>query len=179
MKLGRYIIGLLSGLTFGMLFAPKKGNKLRSDLMRKGSTGGHEALGVLVDAFRDAGAEAVTEMKKLSENEQISAALSMSKDKMKEYLAQLEDTGYDIAAQAQGKMAELKEMAEDTGSTFKKRAVAKQVKVVRKAKQTVGRAKKAVSMVKRKVAKPAKTTAVSKTAKKKAAPRSKAGSRKK
>lgn len=44
MKLGRYIIGLLSGLTFGMLFAPKKGKELRKELMKKRKAQTHALL---------------------------------------------------------------------------------------------------------------------------------------
>ena len=145
MKFGRYIIGLLSGLTFGILFAPKKGKKLREELTRKGSESGQEALAALFNAFKDAGADAVTEMKKLSESEQLQSALSMSKEKMREYLSQLEESGYDVAARAQEKVEKLSDMAVAVTSNFKKRAVRKRKAVTNKVKKRV---KKAASVVK-------------------------------
>lgn len=147
MKIGRYIVGLLSGLTFGMLFAPKKGKKLRTELFQKGSKSGQDALSVLANAFRDAGMDAVDEMKKIAENEQLAAALSMSKEKMREYLSQLEETGYDVAARAQEKMEELQDMAEETASSFKKRAMTKKRAVVRTVKKASKTAKKEVKQV--------------------------------
>lgn len=138
MKLGRYVIGLLSGLTFGMLFAPKKGAKLREELMRKrGESGGHDALMVLFNAFKDAGTDAVSEMKKLSENEQLRSALNMSKEKMHEYLSGLEESGYDIAARAQEKIEEFSDMAVTAGAKFKKRAVKKQGSIKKAVKNRV------------------------------------------
>lgn len=134
MKLGRYIVGLLSGLTFGMLFAPKKGKKLREELFKKGSESGHEALIVLFNAFKDAGADAVGEMKKLSESEQLQSALSMSKEKMREYLSDLEESGYDVAARAQEKVEEFSDMAVAAGTKFKKRAVKKKKAIKRAVK---------------------------------------------
>jgi gas vesicle protein len=139
MKLGRYMIGLLSGLTFGMLFAPKKGSLLREELTKKGGESGHEALMALFNAFRDAGTDAVSEMKKLSENDQLRAALSMSKEKMHEYLSQLEESGYGVAAQAQEKMEQFTDMAAAVGNKFKSRAVRKEKTVIGKLKTKVKR----------------------------------------
>lgn len=156
MKLGRYIVGLISGLTFGMLFAPKKGKKLREEILKKGSTSGQEALSALFTAFRDAGTDAVGEMRKLSENEQIRAALNMSKDKMNEYLAQIEDKGYGVAASAQEKLEEISDFAVKNASAFKQRTLKRRVRPVkRKAKAVVSKAKKAVA--KKTVAKKATT----------------------
>jgi gas vesicle protein len=190
MKIGRYIVGLLSGLTFGVLFAPKKGKNLRKEVFGKGSKSGQEGLAVLVDAFKEAGMEVISEVKKISDNEQVSAAISTSKDKMREYLSQLEETGYDVAARAQEKIEELTEMAEDTASDFKKRAVQKEkaaVKTVKKAAKKVRKtAKKAEKTVKKAVSsKPAKKapakkkTTTKKPAAKKTTPRKKATTKKK
>ncbi|MBU0728072.1 YtxH domain-containing protein, partial [Patescibacteria group bacterium] len=67
MKIGRYIIGLVSGLTFGMLFAPKKGKALRDSIIKKSSESGTEGLKELGNAFLEAGGEAWDEIKNLSE----------------------------------------------------------------------------------------------------------------
>ena len=145
MKIGRYVVGLLSGLTFGMLFAPKKGSQLRAELVRKGGESGQEALLALFNAFRDAGADAVGEMKKLTENEQLRSALSMSKEKMQEYLSHLEEGGYEVAAQAQEKVDQFAEMATAFGSKFKSRAVRKEASVVRSVKNRIKSGKKSIS----------------------------------
>ena len=176
MKIGRYIVGLLSGLTFGMLFAPKKGKKLRTELFQKGSKSGQDALGVLANAFKDAGMDAVEEMKKITDNEQLAAALSMSKEKMREYLSQLEETGYDVAERAQEKMEEFTEMAGKTASAFKKRAVTKKKAAVRTVKKAGKTAKKEVKKAVKKVATkktPARKTAAKTTPKAKAVSKAK------
>ncbi|MFH1410271.1 MAG: YtxH domain-containing protein [Patescibacteria group bacterium] len=156
MKLGRYIIGLISGLTFGMLFAPKKGKKLRDELFKKGSESKQDALMALFHAFKDAGMDAVDEMKKLSDSEQLQSALSMSKEKMREYLSELEESGYDIASRAQEKAEEISDMAVAAGAEFRKRAVKKQTAI-----------KKAVKARVKKTASKRKTTTRKKAASKK------------
>lgn len=161
MKLGRYIVGLISGLTFGMLFAPKKGKKLREEIFKKGGESGQEALLTLYKAFKDAGVDAVGEMKKLSESEQLQSALSMSKEKMRDYLSEIEEGGYDIAARAQEKVEEFSDMAVAAGTKFKKRAV-------KKAKRTVKSRPKAV-----------KRSPAKKVLKKRATSKKKAASKKK
>ena len=104
MKLARYIIGLVGGLTFGMLFAPKKGKDLRKELLEKSSRSGTETLEALGSAFKGAGKDALGELKSISENEQVSAFLSLSKDKMKAFLETAEDKGIDIASALQEKL---------------------------------------------------------------------------
>ena len=175
MKLGRYIVGLVSGLTFGMLFAPKKGKKLREELMKKGGESGQEALMVLFNAFKDAGVDAVSEMKKLSENEQLRSALNMSKDRMHEYLSNLEETGYDLAAQAQEKVEEFSDMAVQMGTKFKKRAVQERATVTRAVKDRIKDAAKTVQPAVKKVRK----MVVKKTTAKKTAPKKRTVRRKK
>jgi len=166
-------VGLISGLTFGMLFAPTEGKKLRKELKKGAGKSGSEALATLVDAFKDAGTEAMDEMKKLSESEQMQAALSMSKDKMREYLSNLEETGYDIAARAQEKLEELSDAAQETGKSFKKRAVRKQGVVKKVLKKKVAKVKKEVSAKVTSVSKkkPAKKAAIKKSAPKAASKR--------
>lgn len=139
MKFGRYIVGLISGLTFGMLFAPKKGSQLREELVRKGGQSSHDALMALFNAFRDAGTDAVGEMRKLSENDQIRSALSLSKEKMHEYLSQIEEGGYDVAAKAQEKVEEFSDLATSVGTKFKSRAVRKHKAVMSALKTRVKR----------------------------------------
>lgn len=123
MKIGRYIIGLLSGLTFGMLFAPKKGEELRKDICKKSSQSGAEGLKVLGEAFLQAGGEAWDEIKDLSEHEQVAAVMDASKAKLKEYLSALEDKGYDAASIAQQKLEELAEFAKSKADQFKEKMV--------------------------------------------------------
>ena len=152
MKLGRYIVGLISGLTFGMLFAPKKGKRLREELISKGSESGHDALLVLYNAFKDAGTDAVGEMKKLSESEQLQSALSMSKDKMREYLSEIEETGYDLAARTHEKVDEFSDKAMQAGAQFKKRAVKKKKAIKKVVKARVKKAAKSVPTRRKKAA---------------------------
>ena len=145
MRLGKYIAGAISGLTFGLLFAPKKGEDLRDEIMKKGKKSKQEGFSVLVEAFKEAGIEALDEARKVSENDTVEAAIGHSKEKMKEYFSQIEKTGYDIAARAKEKMEELQDAAMDTSDYFKKSAVKKakavQKSVVAKSKKTVAKVK--------------------------------------
>lgn len=117
MKLARYIIGLISGFTFGMLFAPKKGQELRDEILKKGKASGAEGLKVLGDAFKGAGKEAYKEFKTLSEHEQVAAFLELSNEKIKGFLQTAEEKGYDVAATLQDKMEYVKDFVKyKTGS---------------------------------------------------------------
>lgn len=154
MKIGRYIIGLVSGLTFGMLFAPKQGKKLRDDILKKSSESGAEGLKELGGAFLDAGEEAWSEIKNLSEHEQVEAFLDMSKEKLQHYLSTIEGKGYDVAAVAQDKLEEIAELATSKAKKFrakvqkktnpagfKKRRVKKAVKPKKTTKKVTSKAK--------------------------------------
>jgi len=55
MRLKRFMFGVLSGLTFGLLFAPREGKKLRKELSKKSRISGQEGLKVLGEAFKAAG----------------------------------------------------------------------------------------------------------------------------
>ncbi|MBN2306374.1 YtxH domain-containing protein [Candidatus Peregrinibacteria bacterium] len=177
MKLGRYIVGLVSGLTFGILFAPKKGKKLREELIKKRGESGQEALMALFNAFKDAGVDAAQEIKKLSENEQLRSALNMSKEKMHEYLSDIEERGYDLAARAQDKVEEFSDMAVAAGTEFKKRAVQKRAVVERAVKNRMSGITKAIKPKAKRTRRTAAKTTVSRkraTGRKKSAPKKKA-----
>ncbi|MCK5605418.1 YtxH domain-containing protein, partial [Candidatus Pacearchaeota archaeon] len=75
MKIGRYIVGLVSGLTFGMLFAPKTGKKLRKELKKTCTDPSkcHEGAKVLGKAFKEAGEEVWDELKEFGDHEQVAA----------------------------------------------------------------------------------------------------------
>ncbi len=148
MRIGKYIVGALSGLTFGLLFAPKKGEELRDEIKKKGGKSKQEALSVLIEAFKEAGVEALDEAKKTSEGQSLQAAIGNSKEKMHEYFSQIEKTGQDIAARAKQKLDELHGMAEGGSANFKKTALKKAQRVK---KTVVTRSKRAVSQIKKKV----------------------------
>jgi gas vesicle protein len=140
MKIGRYLIGLISGLTFGMLFAPKQGKKLRKELSESGSIANGEALKILANSFHDAGKDVAGELKKIKESEQVNAALNISKERMQEYLKNIEDTGYEVAAAAQEKLEQISEMASDKFMDFKESVGDVKKKAKSKAKKGVSRA---------------------------------------
>lgn len=156
MKIGRYVVGLISGLTFGMLFAPKEGKKLRQELAKKGGESGHEALMALYHAFKEAGVDAFSEMKKLSDNEQLQSALSMSKEKMRDYLSELESGGFDLAERIQGGAEDISEAVGKAGVEFKKKVLSKKSGVKRvikkRTKKTLSSIKPTVKAVKKAVA---------------------------
>lgn len=132
MKLGRYIVGLISGLTFGMLFAPKKGEDLRKEIMHKGKESHAEGLKALGNAFKGAGEGALKELKNLSEHEQVAAFLELSHDKMKSFLEAAEEKGYDVASAVQEKFEDLAGMAKCKMDEIRKKAVTVEKSVVGK-----------------------------------------------
>ncbi|MFH0820946.1 MAG: hypothetical protein V1908_04180 [Candidatus Peregrinibacteria bacterium] len=97
MKLGRFFLGILGGLTFGMLFAPKKGKDLRKEIIKKSGESPSEGLKALGSALAEAGTEAYNEACKLSQDEQV-------KEKMGEFMETAKDKGYEIAATVQDKL---------------------------------------------------------------------------
>ncbi len=135
MKIGRYLIGLASGLTFGMLFATKKGKDLRKDILRKGADSHMEGLKALGNAFKGAGAEAMVELKKLSEHEDIAALLEVSQDRMRRFLDKAQEQGYDVAGYVQEKLDSLSNLAKDKANEVKVSANQFQKRAVRKAEE--------------------------------------------
>ena len=145
MKIGRYVIGLLSGLTFGMLFAPRRGKDLREEILEKGSEDRMEGFKVLGHAFKGAGEDAMRELKDLAGHEDVAALLGVSQDKMKQFLDTAEEKGYDVAAFVQEKLEALASLAKkraenvqgdlkETGKSLVKKAVS-QKRVYKSAKK--------------------------------------------
>ena len=119
MKIGRYVVGLISGLTFGLLFAPKKGSALRKEIASKHKKDdGLESLKVLGGAFKEAGTEIFREFKQLAQHEQVEAALEMSKDKIRTYLDSLDEDNRDVLISAKAKLEELADMAMQKAAKF-------------------------------------------------------------
>lgn len=180
MRIGKYIVGLVSGLTFGMLFAPKKGDKLRKEIKKKfmESEDYEEGLKTIGHAFRSAGTEAWDEFKNLGDNEQIASFMALSKEKMQHFLDSAEEQGYDVAGVIQKKLDELAEAAKGKVKTAEKtvkKTTTRASKLARKKvnsavkfeKTAVKKAKASVSKAKKKVSK--KVAATKKSAVKKAA----------
>lgn len=158
MKIGRYIIGLLSGLTFGMLFAPKKGAELRDDLKKelfkkepKECCEG--SLKVLGGAFKGAGEEAWDELKNLSESDQVSAFLALSQDKMRKFLDSAKEKGVNAAADMQDKLEKLTAIAREKAEDFKEKAVTAKSGMVKKAEKVKKTAVKKVKNIRKKISK--------------------------
>ncbi|MFH1012583.1 MAG: YtxH domain-containing protein [Candidatus Peregrinibacteria bacterium] len=131
MKLGRILIGLVSGITFGMLFAPKKGKDLRNEILKKSNKSGTDALKALGNAMMDAGAEAYAEFLKLSENEQVQALKDLSREKLDQFVKTAEDHGYEIAGK-------VKATLEGAGKALTEKAA----KIQKEGKKTTGTTKK-------------------------------------
>lgn len=140
MKLGRMLLGLIGGFTFGMLFAPKKGKDLRKELLKKSGESGGEALRALGDALASAGKEAYEEFLKCSDHEQVKALKSLSKEKLDEFMENAGSHGYEIAEKVQEKLEKAsdflageaksalgvaKKAAKDLKITMKHKSVAK------------------------------------------------------
>lgn len=148
MKIGRYIIGMISGLTFGMLFAPKRGKDLRKELMQKSSESGAEGFKVMGDAFKVAGEDALKELKSLKDHEQVTAFLELSQEKMHSFLDAADEKGYDIGTFVQDKLEKFTEITKGKVREVKE----KTAKVEKAVEAKVVAAKKNITFVKRKAA---------------------------
>ncbi len=144
MKIGRYLIGLASGLTFGVLFAPKKGKDLRGELTK--GKGDMKALG---KAFRSAGEEALDELKKLSQHEQVEAFLELSKEKMQAFLEGIDDGNGKTVEAAKAKLEEISAFALEKAEEFSKKAKKASRALVSKKKAVAKKAPKKKPAAKR------------------------------
>jgi gas vesicle protein len=90
------MLGVASGLTFGLLFAPKKGKQLRTELFTNNNKDVAEKLKTLGEAYIDAGHDLYNEMVKLSEHEEVAAALSKSQAKIRDFLADADEHADDF-----------------------------------------------------------------------------------
>jgi gas vesicle protein len=157
MKIGRYIIGLVSGLTFGMLFAPKSGKKLRKEVLKKTADSHVEGLRALGEAFRDAGEDALDELRSIGEHEQVGALLELSQEKMKSFLDVAEERGYDVAVHVQEKLEELAKLAKSKAGRARKKVVEVEDEIIQDVAFAKKRVRKATATTKR-VVKKAKNT---------------------
>jgi len=105
MKLARFLAGIVSGVTFGVLFAPKQGKKLRKEITQGKDI---KALG---EAFKNAGVDALEEIKKLSKHEQVEAFLQLSEDKLKEIASNLDEGNSEMIRKAKVKFEEISAFA--------------------------------------------------------------------
>lgn len=157
MKLGKYLIGLISGLLFGMFFAPKKGEDLRKEMKNKWSSSDdyQEGINSLKKAFHSAGKDAWRELKNLKEHEQVSSFLDLSQERMKAFLKAAQDQGGDAMDQVQGRVEMLATMVHEklkTDETSSKKPKKKTVKKPLNKKKAIS--KKATSKTKKAVKKP-------------------------
>lgn len=97
----------------------------------------------IFSTFKEAGMDAASEMRKLSESGQLHSVLNVSKKKMREYLDEIEEKGSDIAAKAQEKMEEWSGVVEDMADDVKDYAKKKKASTTKVIKSTLK--KKAVT----------------------------------
>lgn len=165
MKIGKYIIGLVSGITFGMLFAPRRGKDLRKEILKNKGADPYETCHsrarVLGKAFKEAGEEIWDELKGLSEHEQVSAFLELSQEKMRSFLDSAEEKGYDAATMVQDKLEDLSVVAKKKAKEIKKKTNEVKTKA-KKIKAVVSKFKKASLFKKRRVSKAKPLSASSK-----------------
>ena len=153
MKLGRYIIGLMSGLTFGLLFAPKKGKDLRKEIFKKGSKDSTEALKALGLAYKEAWNDVYDEIKALKDHEQVEALLELSQNKLHEFLQAAEERGYEFSGTAQEKLEDFANLAKLKAKEFGESAKKKGKKAAKKVSKKVSKAKKKAGKAVKKAAK--------------------------
>ena len=72
-------MGLLAGLGLGVLFAPKKGSKLREDIQKERGKGGH-GLNSVKDGFVSMGKDIAETAKDAYESEEVQKSISKAKE---------------------------------------------------------------------------------------------------
>ncbi|MBI5412389.1 YtxH domain-containing protein [Candidatus Peregrinibacteria bacterium] len=144
MKFARYLIGLLGGTALGFLFAPKKGEDLRKEIVTKGKISGTEGLKVLAKAFHGAGKEMVHEARELGSSEEIQEFLSYGEDKIRQILNLAEDHGIEFAAVAQEKLEKFAAFASQKAKELQGMAKKESKKGIPKIKKITGAKRSAV-----------------------------------
>ncbi|PIZ73220.1 hypothetical protein COY07_02215 [Candidatus Peregrinibacteria bacterium CG_4_10_14_0_2_um_filter_43_11] len=156
MKFGKYLFGLLSGLTFGILFAPEKGEDLRKEVAKKANLSGIDGFKTLGNALLDAGSEAYGEFQELSKNEQVKALKDLSKEKLDDLLKIAQGNGYDVASKVQEKLEEVASLLEGKKEKVEKKAKKVVLATKKKAKKAKKEVEKKIMMTKKAIRKTAK-----------------------
>lgn len=144
----KFLIGLLAGVSAGILFAPESGKKLR-DKLRQSNDSFSDFGNALLSAAKDAG----TEVRTVLESEDMKKILNSGKKGVEDFLAVLEEKSGEMSKKAQEELHAVVENAIDAAQEAKKKTMKSVAnkktaakKVAPKAKKTV---KKAVSTTKK------------------------------
>ncbi len=122
----KLLLGLIAGISAGLLFAPKSGKKLREQL--KNSDERFVDFGnALLDATKDAGSE----VKDLLESDEIKDMLTSGKKSVEDFANVIEEKGSELSKRAQKELDTLVEDAIDTAKKAKTN-VKKKAKIIKK-----------------------------------------------
>lgn len=121
------LLGLLAGTALGILFAPKKGKKMRDNIKKEMDEGGY-GLDAIKEGFLGMGKEVVDTAKEAYESEEVQEKIEHAKDVAEDYVEEGKKR-VGIATKKAGKKAKM----EVTKVKSKAKKTAK--KAVKKAKK--------------------------------------------
>jgi len=150
----KFLLGVVAGISLGILFAPKEGKKLRKELAS--SEDKFKTFGkILLSSSRDASEE----IKKIISSKEFQSYIKDGKEKANEAIDFLAEKGKKLSLRAQDELNDIIEMAQKEISVQKKVAkkkIAKAKKVVKKKVDTAKKtAKKKVEKTKKTIKKTA------------------------
>jgi gas vesicle protein len=135
----KFIIGLLAGISAGILFAPKSGEKLRAEL-KKSDAKFNDFGKSLVDAASSAG----TEVQTFLQSKEMQDILQSGKKSADDFLSFLEKKGGELSKTAQAELDNIVDSAIKTAKGTKKSAQKKANSVAKQVKSKADDVKKSV-----------------------------------
>lgn len=144
----KFLVGLLAGVSAGMLFAPKSGKQLRKELVNS-KTKATDFATLLLEAGKDASGE----VQDLLQSSDIQKMISSGKKSVGEFFLTLEGKRKELSADGQKELENLLEKAcnmilgtkgilEKKGNALQKTAQKKATSAVKSVKKVVKKVKK-------------------------------------
>lgn len=147
---GGFLFGILAGTALGILFAPKKGKRLRDEIKREREEGGY-GLESVKDGFVGMGKEMVDSAKEFYGSEEVQEGVNSARERATAMAAEVAEEGKRRVRKAK---SVVKSEAGAVASKAKKRVRKATKKATKKAAKAVKSAKsKAKKFTKRKISK--------------------------
>jgi gas vesicle protein len=150
----KFLIGLLAGVSAGILFAPQSGKKLRETLKNS-----DDAFSEFGKALLDAGKDAGSEVQAVIEGEDMQKILASGKKGVEDFLAVLEEKSHQMSKKAQDELHSLVETAIDAAQEAKKKTTRSIAKKIPAAKNALSNAKSSAKKSVKKTVSGSKKTA--------------------
>lgn len=139
---GGFLFGILAGTALGILFAPKKGKRLREQIMKEREEGGH-GLDAVKDGFVDMGREVVGSAKEFYGSEDVQEGMETARTMATEAAEEGKKRVKKYTRRAKSAVkAEADEMAQKAKKTVRRAARKASKKATKAVKSAKTRARK-------------------------------------